>query len=126
MLDLLQSERSRHYLICAARHPLVSSSKLWDELLLYNLNPAAQTRLAALFEKLTGKSITADSPVNTLSGGQKVMLMCLLALLSPAPRILFLDLWHSLDTENRSKVQQLLSEFGQGREILFEDSSDAD
>lgn len=126
MLNLLQSERSRRYLICPARHPLLSNSKLWDELLLYNLDPAAQTKLSALFEHLAGKRLAADSEVQTLSGGQKVLLMCLLALLSPAPRIIFLDLWHSLDPQNRNKVQQLLAEFGQGREILLEESSDAD
>ncbi len=125
MINLLQSDRAKRYLICDARHPLITASQLWDELLLYNLSPSAREELYSLFEALTGRSIDASSRTDQLSGGQKVLLMTLLALLCPAPRLLFLNLWHSLDLPRREQIKALIDRHSTGKEILTEDSPDA-
>jgi ABC-type lipoprotein export system ATPase subunit len=114
------------YLICDARCPLISGGLLREETILYNIPPASLPDLLGEFLSLTGKALDLDSPIAILSGGQKVLLMCLLALYSPAKAIIFADLWHSLDEENRARVGELIQRLGSGKEIVSRDSSDAD
>ncbi|HOC95356.1 MAG TPA: hypothetical protein PKH21_05020 [Candidatus Cloacimonadota bacterium] len=125
MLQLLLGKHSRQWLICPARYPLVTTGSLRGEALLYNLDKNALEEVCAEFKAYTGKAFSPESELCSLSGGQKVLLMCLLALHSPAPCIHFLDLWHSLDANNRERIQSLLHQYGQTREILLEDSPDA-
>ncbi|HOZ01989.1 MAG TPA: hypothetical protein PLG20_09235, partial [Candidatus Syntrophosphaera sp.] len=114
------------YLVCDARHPLAGGGKLREELLLYKLTPSDCTLLENEFAHLTGKQISPDSETATLSGGQKVLLMCLLALLSPAPKIDFIDLLRSLDANNRNAVQGLIERARSAKEIRLEGSGHAD
>ncbi|HQF67403.1 MAG TPA: hypothetical protein PLC91_00525 [Candidatus Cloacimonadota bacterium] len=125
MLQLLLGKHSRQWLICPARYPLVTTGSLRGEALLYNLGKNALEEVCVEFKACTGKDLSLESELCALSGGQKVLLMCLLALHSPAPRIHFLDLWHSLDASNRARVQSMLQKHSQTREILLEDSPDA-
>ncbi|MBW6514058.1 MAG: hypothetical protein K0B87_04820 [Candidatus Syntrophosphaera sp.] len=121
----MSEDRFDTHLICNARSPLIAGGKLRDEVLLYNLSTESTADVNDRFAELTGKRIGLESETATLSGGQKVLLMCLLALYSPAPRILFVDLWHSLDEQNKTIVRRLLTEAGTAKEILSE-SSDAE
>jgi len=122
MLQLLLDKHSKQWLICPARYPLVTTGSLHGEAMLYNLDKHTLENVCAEFMAYTGKDLSPESELSTLSGGQKVLLMCLLALHSSAPRIYFLDLWHSLDASNRARIQSLLHQYGQTREILLEDS----
>jgi len=125
MLQLLLDKHSKQWLICPARYPLVTTGSLRGEAMLYNLDKHTLEKVCAEFMAYTGKDLSPESELSTLSGGQKVLLMCLLALHSSATHIHFLDLWHSLDANNRARIQFLLHQYSQTREILLEDSPDA-
>ncbi len=114
------------HLICPADSPILSDGRLRQELTLYNVSADSMPSLLAEFTDLTGKSLTPDSPVSILSGGQKVLLMCLLALHSPARYILFIDLWHNLDACNRDRIKALLQSYGNDRQIAFQDTPHVD
>lgn len=92
-------------LIADASHPLISNQTLLDETLLYNLDADAILALYEKFKSLTGLSLYASYPINTLSGGQKVILMTYLCLLSPAQRINFRNLEHALDQDKLKIIQ---------------------
>lgn len=96
-----------------------------EELLLYNIPSAFTPSLIAEFASITGKVLGPDSDLHTLSGGQKVVLMCLCAIHSPARNILFIDLWHSLDPANRDRISKLLSSHQDGRRISHAEVQDA-
>ncbi len=118
---------NRHtHLLCSAGSPLIAGGKLRGELLLYNVPAASLSRVFKAFADLTGKILTPDSDAGELSGGQKVLLMALLALFSPAPRIKFQDLWTALDEGNRTRLRALLSELGSAKEISYTEALLAD
>lgn len=104
-------------LICDANHPLISQC-LREEILLYHIDTQGEAILRESFERLSGKSISTDHDLSELSGGQKVLLMLLLALLSPAESIVFKDLHHSLDAHRWDLAKRMISESDQ--EILME------
>jgi len=54
-----------------------------------------------------------------------VILMCLLALYSPASSIAFLNLDKSLDTKRRSMIRELVAELGAGKEIILRETDEA-
>ncbi|HQB97698.1 MAG: hypothetical protein RBQ67_00725 [Candidatus Cloacimonadaceae bacterium] len=115
---LLYMDIMHDYLIADAEHPLICSDKLWDEMLLYNINPAAADRLYLDFRAICKKEVSADSSLKELSGGQKVILMALLALHSPADSISFINLEHSLDPGRFCKIRDLI--IHSGKNILWE------
>lgn len=123
MIKLLLSERAKDYLICNANHPLISAGKLLEEMIIYDVKPSLQAPLIASFASLCGKSITMSTEVSTLSGGQKVILMLLLALHSPASNILFVDLPAFLDPGRREGVLAMIGEFSSRKTILLESST---
>ena len=112
------------YLICNARSPLISEGLLREELLLYNISTEKWKELTQEFGNITGKHLGPEDEIGTLSGGQKVLLMCLLALYSPAKKILFIDLWRSLDERNRQKIEDLLEVYSREKEIRQEEIGD--
>jgi len=112
------------YLICNASSPLISDGLLREELLLYNISSDKWEALTQEFGEITGKQLSPDDEIGTLSGGQKVLLMCFLALYSPAPKILFIDLWRSLDERNRQKIENLLKVYSEAKEIRQEEILD--
>lgn len=107
------------YLTVDSAHPLISCDQLQDELILYNLSSEACTELMQKFRNLTGKEINPRSDISHLSGGQKVILMALLVLLSPAPRIRFLNLFQALDPQRKAALQELFT--NSGKIVLLED-----
>ena len=109
------------YLICDARHPLVSGVKLLDEFILYNLDKAARQEVCAQYKSFTGNTIGTDSRTEVLSGGQKVLLMLLLAMYSPAPKLCFIGLERGLDMEIRLKVRSLLDSQAQKKVLFLEE-----
>ncbi len=112
-------DSKKSYLIADGQHPLVCTDLVRDELILYNLGKAEKALLFADFERITSKEIDEKSKVEALSGGQKVMLMALMALYSPAPRIEFLHLTHSLDTDKAAEILDLIKQ--SGKDILIRD-----
>jgi ABC-type lipoprotein export system ATPase subunit len=101
-------EYSEQYLICDASYPLVTNSCLDEEALLYNLDENKLQTLTVDFFKLTGKRLKEESETSSLSGGQKVVLMVLLALHSPAQKIMFANLTVSLDKERLAAINKLI------------------
>ncbi|MGC9362583.1 MAG: hypothetical protein ACP5F3_06630 [Candidatus Syntrophosphaera sp.] len=122
----MKEDHLNSHLVCNARSPLISNGKLREELILYAIRPEQVGPLIRDFAAISGKQIDPDADVSALSGGQKVLLMVLLALNSPARSILFLDLWHSLDEQNQSRIKKLLDESNADKEIKLRDSSDED
>jgi len=98
----------QEYLTADAAIPFVTNDKLRDELLLYHLDTVSQQRLFTTFEQLSGKSIDPNTKVLELSGGQRVILMALLALFCPAPAIRFINLMSALDLQRREALGKLL------------------
>ncbi len=114
-----------HYLVCDADCPILSSGSLEDEMLLYNLKDTDKPHLTQMFKLITEKELNLASKTEELSGGQKVILMCLLALYSPASSIAFLNLDKSLDTKRRSMIRELVAELGAGKEIILRETDEA-
>ncbi|MDY0151045.1 MAG: hypothetical protein RBS43_02090 [Candidatus Cloacimonas sp.] len=106
------------YFILDAAHPLITADKLQDELILYNLDAASYGVLQTEFLRITGKEIDKHSFTTALSGGQRIILMALLALLSPAPKLKFINLMHALDSTRRRYLQELLDT--STKEIILE------
>ncbi|MDZ4182590.1 MAG: hypothetical protein U1B83_06920 [Candidatus Cloacimonadaceae bacterium] len=123
MIKLLLSERAKDSLICDANHPLISAGKLLEEIIIYSIAPSLHAPLLDSFASLCGKAINLSTEVSTLSGGQKVILMFLLALYSPAPNILFVDLPAFLDPGRREGVLAMIGEFSIRKTILLESST---
>ncbi len=113
-------------LICDAGLPICGGGTLREELLLYDLRQNSIPELVRRFASATGKELTLDSDVSILSGGQKVILLCLCALYSPAVNIRFINLWHSLDPANREWVKDLISSLQNGRRIDYIEEGHAD
>jgi ABC-type iron transport system FetAB ATPase subunit len=99
------------YLICDASYPLLTNSSLNEEILLYNIERHKWVSLAIDFFEITGKQLGQDSSISNLSGGQKVILMVILALYSPADRILFLNIGHAVDTDRLTTIHALINKF---------------
>lgn len=107
------------HLVCDASYPLITNTTLSEEALLYNLDDTSVSELADKFNALTGKQISAIYDINNLSGGQKVVLMVLLALSSPAQSIVFANLEVSLDSIRLKEIRALIESCrAQKREIL--------
>jgi len=107
------------FLIADAAHPLICSGPLWEEMLLYNIPVERQAELCDAFELISAKALSGNSLLSELSGGQKVILMACLAVFSPARRICFIDLEHSLDPLRHEVVMELIE--GSGKETCFRD-----
>lgn len=122
-MNTFQSLKER-YLVCDAGCPILSSGSLADEMLLYNLKEEMMLLLTQQFLLLSGKELSPSSKTEELSGGQKVILMCLLALYSPAPALAFLNLEKSLDSKRRHLLRELIEKLGAGREIILRETDE--
>jgi ABC-type lipoprotein export system ATPase subunit len=110
-LESLIDEYSNDYLICDVSYPLITNASFNEEILLYNIETHKKASMALDFYDTTGKQLRQDSDISLLSGGQKVVLMVLLALYSPAEKILFLNLQHSLDRERLKAIEITIEKF---------------
>lgn len=113
-------------LLCDAGQPLCGGGTLREELLLYNVPHGFVSELIRSFASVTGKELSPDSDIYILSGGQKVILLCLCALFSPAVNIRFINLWHSLDPANREWIRELVARLQNGRKIDYIEEGHAD
>lgn len=100
------------YLIADAAHPLITSGPVWQELLLYAIPAEREAELYACFESISGKALGPSDLLGRLSGGQKVILMACMAIFSPARRICFADLEHSLDSARFEAVLKMIEASG--------------
>jgi ABC-type iron transport system FetAB ATPase subunit len=107
------------YLTLDAAQPLVCTDKIMDEMILYRIPDSRMDALLQDFARITGKKADPESSLLSFSGGQKVILMVLLSLYSPAKALCFRDLFYSLDQDKQPNIQALLS--ASDKEIIFED-----
>jgi len=99
----------KDYLVCDGQSPLITDACLRDEALLYNLQDKDIQWLQAEFSRIFNKTLSPDYRISELSGGQKVILTFLLAMASPARRILFVHLYDCLDAGKRRMIQDLIN-----------------
>jgi ABC-type lipoprotein export system ATPase subunit len=109
--EKLFEDYSSDYLVCDSLCPIITNSALREEALLYNLEAKQTAEVCKRFKSITDKAITLTSETGSLSGGQKVVLMVLLALFSTADKILFLNPAFSLDDERHQAIKTLVEEF---------------
>lgn len=107
------------YLNADALQPLITEAKLKSELLIYNLDKVSTASLLDTFTTISGKTISPESSLKELSGGQKVLLMALLALFSPAKAIRFINLMPALDLQRRQALGELID--ASPKEIILEE-----
>lgn len=107
----LINQYGREYLVCDGKHPLISAELLKDELVLYNIDSNVAVNISEHFYLLTNKNISRDSIISELSGGQKAILMFLLAIYSPAPKVLFVNLFECLDINKRIQIEEFLNKY---------------
>ncbi|MEN6444917.1 MAG: hypothetical protein ABFC98_02595 [Candidatus Cloacimonas sp.] len=112
----------KDFLLADAEIPLISCDELRDELLIYNLDETATNQLFSQFEKITGKALNKMYKINELSGGQKVILMALLAIYSPARKIRFQNLTQSLYPKRRQAIEEIIQ--NSGKEIVMDTEDD--
>ncbi len=96
------------YLIMDGRVPLMTRSRVQDEFRLYRLSSGRREMIRAHFSELTGRNLSADTMTDELSGGQKAVLGALIALASPAPRILFVRFFDALHPDRRRRLRELI------------------
>lgn len=102
-------ESQKTYLLADAEHPILCKDQISEEMILYNIKGDIALELFTEYERICGKSISFDTQLSVLSGGQKVLLMALLALYSPAGAIRFLHLQHSLDESKAEALDELFT-----------------
>ncbi len=119
-LENLIAEYSRSHLICDASCPLITETTLEEEALIYGLPHYNLDLVFKQFLELTAKKLDSGSETSQLSGGQKVILMILLALHSKADNIMFANLDVSIDPERLRQIRNLLDQFrSRKKEILI-------
>jgi hypothetical protein len=115
---MMLAENQTH-LICQGQTPIIGTGIVRDEMIIYNITGDSRADLLRTFEDITGRQITYLSDASELSGGQKVLLMCLMALFSPASFLDFFDVERSLDENNRSAIEALARSFGNSKTISW-------
>ncbi len=66
------------------------------------------------------QEITPKTLIHTLSGGQQIVLAVYLALHSLAEKIIFVEIFSSLDSDRRALVQSLFDKEPAGRVTVLE------
>ncbi len=108
------------HLICDGNQPLITKATLQEEAMLYNLRPEVLQEVITLFKQITDKEIASETDISQLSGGQKVVLMILLALHSNAKKILLLNAKSALDPERSDAVQTLIKQFQVSKQEILQ------
>lgn len=108
------------HLICDGNQPLITNASLEEEAMLYNLKPEVLHKVITLFKQITDKEITPETDISQLSGGQKVVLMILLAIHSKADKILMLNAKSALDPERSDAVQTLIKQFQTSKQEILQ------
>jgi len=107
------------YLTADAAHPLITHGSFKVEALLYHLDYDGMDQVANNFQVICSKELSPEIIISHLSGGEKVVLMVLIALFCPASHLRFIGIWHALDGEKRLAIQKLL-DFS-AKDIVCED-----
>jgi len=107
------------YLSADAAHPLITHGAFKVEALLYNLQEAALNQVRDNFRLICGKDLYPETNISQLSGGEKVVLMVLMALCCPATHLRFIGIWHALDAEKRLALHALIQ--ASAKHILLEE-----
>lgn len=110
-LEGIIDKYSSEYLICDSSYPLITNSSLDEEVMLYNLKSKQLSDMIDSYFQATGVKIDLTTNISTLSGGQKTILMALLALYSDATNIIFIHLFAGLDQERVKALNKLIDEF---------------
>lgn len=110
------------YLVCDGTYPFVTRALLADEAKLFKLSKAELELVCEEFYDFFEVKINPHSKIDELSGGQKIVLMFLLAMRSKADKILFVNLLDSLDQINKEKVLAIINKQS-NRLILVQDAN---
>jgi ABC-type iron transport system FetAB ATPase subunit len=110
-IDELLRVYAQTHLICDSAYPIITNSTFAEEAILTNLDIIDTDNALTKFNALVNKSITISDDITHLSGGQKVLLMIILALYSKANRICFTGIYNCLDDSNKTAVKELLNDY---------------
>lgn len=111
-------QHSADYLILDGLIPTISLGYVREEFILYNINEEQYQKILNIFAQISGKVIGENTLISKLSHGQKIILSTLIALHSPAKRILFRNFFTSVSRDNRKKIEALIeTKTQEGKEI---------
>ena len=120
MKSLFQNlgQYSDDYLILDGLIPIVSLGYVKEEFILYNIDEGQYQEILDIFTQISEKLINENTLISKLSHGQKIILSALIALHSPAKRILFRNFFTSVSRDNRKKIEALIeTKTQEGKEI---------
>ena len=98
------------YLVCDGNIPLLSNGSFIEELLLYGISTDKISIICDIFYQITGKEIGRASILTNLSGGQRIILMTIFALNSPADKILLNNVFHFIDDDKIDRLNKLIEQ----------------
>lgn len=108
------------YLIVDGTIPIVTNSTVLDELTLYCLTDFEQVNLFKKFEEITKRNIRAETDINTLSFGQKIIFATLCSLFCSATKVQLRRVFSSIDSHKTNELNILIeTEELKGREFLI-------
>jgi len=106
-LELLR-EFGEEWLVLDGKRPCVTEAAVHEEFCLYGLSVESERRVLALFEEISGQTLTRVSRLHELSGGQKVIFSALLALNSQANHLLFINFFLALHETKKRRIEELI------------------
>lgn len=122
-LDKIIEQFADDFLICDVHNPIICNTVVNEEAALYNLSEESINECLTVYKNITGETLTLNTELSTLSGGQKVALMLLLALYSPAQKIVIIDFKFTLDAAKTEEFTRLIQSFRhKGKEIKLMDT----
>jgi|GEM_PF-1687717 len=95
------------YLICDGSNPLITDS-LAEEMLLYHIDVQFQWQVLNLYNQLCARNLCHSANISALSGGQKILLMIVLALHSRAKKLLLINVFEHLDADKKKSLKAYL------------------
>ncbi len=101
-------EENQDFLVMDGRYVAIGTATLREEAFLYNVNPENLKKVIASFQKIAKISINEFTCIRKLSGGQKALLSTLIAIYSPAPKILFFNFFDAIDQEKKSQILEIV------------------
>lgn len=120
MVESVYQSYARTHLICDSANPIVTNASILDESILYNIDKSTLDDVFRQYLRITNKQLNPSDSLSELSGGQKVIIMVLMALFSSAKKICFINICNSLDENNKDSILDLISEFKISKEeIIF-------
>ena len=112
-------ENTDNYLIVDGVYPIITSSTVYDEALIYRLSEEDINACITDFNRLTNKFIDSQTKTTQLSFGQKILLSILLSLHSVAENIFLHKVKSSLDLNLFESLENLIQMNFSGKNIKF-------